>query len=66
MPVNAQGRPMCRHQPAAQCSRWWCTWKRIVLCVVLPTLLAVGLIIGMVTRERLFFEQQEMHISYTW
>lgn len=56
---------MCRHQPAALCSRWWCTWKRIVLYVILPTLLAIGLIIGMVARERLFFEQPEMHISYT-
>jgi hypothetical protein len=57
---------MCRHQPATLCSRWWCTWKRIVLCVVLPTLLAVGLIIGSVSGERLFLDQQEMHISYTW
>ncbi|HEX3789033.1 MAG TPA: hypothetical protein VHW44_14305 [Pseudonocardiaceae bacterium] len=65
MPVNAQGRPMCRHQPATLCSRWWCTWKRIILFVLLPTILAVVLINGLVARQHLFFDQPGLHISYS-
>lgn len=56
---------MCRHQPASLCSRWWCTWKRIILFVLVPTIVAILLIGGLVAKQRLFFEQPGMHISYT-
>lgn len=43
MPLDGKGHPLCRHQPPERCTRWWCTYKRMLLLAAVALLL-VGLL----------------------